>query len=198
MSRTIICAIIRSYKDFGSYVRRNRKLTILILLAIAEFVVFSILNTEAESRYLEYAESTMPEYSGLFTFIFFENLGTMLRMLAAGLIPLGLGSLFMTYLVIRNLTAAIKWFLLYIPPKEILLLLLPHSLLEIPAVIFTMMLSFYLSRESTILLYRLIFRREKLRQTDADLRTLCMTFVLGLLPGVLGAAVLECWPGGMM
>ena len=61
-----------------------------------------------------------------------------------------------------------------------------------------MMVSFYLSRESTILLYRLIFKREKLPQTAADLRTLCMMVVLGILPGVLGAAVLECWPGGMM
>lgn len=153
--------ILNIYKNIFSFLRSNRKLVFITLLFIAESIVFCLLNCEADiSRYMSYYNAARPQYSDLFSFILVKNMQTMLMTVLIGTIPLFIGTMFNSYLTVRSLTVVCKYAVAETSVVTVLASTLPHGAFEIPATIFSIILSAIISKEITLFLLSLIARKK--------------------------------------
>jgi len=181
------------YLEIWNYLRQNRWWCIVILIAIAEAIIYSVLNIEASDAYGTYAEAAMPAYSSLFAFILFENLKTAVKIVLVGIVPFCIFSFFITMSSIFGLVASFKLYCPALPPGAIAAASLPHAVVEVPAIIITILASFLLSKSVTFLLYWLIRRRPALTAFRKDLVHICRMVVFLIIPMILIAAVLEAF-----
>jgi len=174
-----------------SYLRKNWKWCLLTLLVIAEMLAFACLHTEAIDSYYQYMDETSVRYSSMFFFIFFENLKSLILTVAVGLIPLGLGSLFMIYSTVSGLSATAKWILQDVSGLNLFLSILPHGIFEIPSIILSMILSVFLSRAITVSIISLFRKRPVLAPLREDILAIVKTVVYVLIPLILIGAIVE-------
>ena len=152
---------LRIYKNIFSYLVANKKLIFITLLFIAESIVYCLINSEADiSSYLAYHDETRPQYGTLFSFILFENTQAMLPTIIMGTVPFFLGTLFCTYSTVHSLVIAFKYIISSLPIETILAGTLPHGIFEIPAIIFSMILSAIISKEITLAILSFITKKK--------------------------------------
>ena len=163
----------------------------IVLLLTIELFVFAVLHTEADSHYEQYLAETAGQYSGVFPFIFLENLQSMLIMILAGTVPAFLGSFFVTNQTISGLVATGKWILPEVGATRLVMCLLPHGIFEIPAICFTILLSVLWSRAVTLAIIRLIRRKPVIDRFREDTMGVLKSIVFILIPLVLIAAIVE-------
>lgn len=181
----------RQYRSIFSYLKSHWKVGGVVLLAMAEFLVFAVLNVEASGSYEQYVAETSVKYSGRFPFIFWENLESGLRLVLMGTVPLGLGTLFGAYATVAGLVSACKWLLPEIGGRTLLLCVLPHGMFEIPAICFSVLLSALWSRAVTAAIIRLLRREPAVRTLCEDGLSVLKSAAFVQIPLILIAAVIE-------
>ena len=181
------------YADIWHYWRSNRFWCLLCLLLVAETLVYACLNAQPTDAYADYLAQTQPRYSGLFPFIFTENLKALLMTVLVGLIPFGLGTFAAAYFTMEGLASAVKVLLLRMGGRELFFCTLPHGLFEGAALILALMLSGLLSKAVTAAFLRLFRRRPVLSQLKGDVRCIGSALIFILIPLILLAAAIETW-----
>ena len=161
------------------------------LLLIIETILYAWLNTPADFHYEQYVARTVGNYNCFFGFIFWENLKSSLSLILMGMIPLGLGVIFGTYLTARSLVAAIKWLLPEIGAGKMLLCLLPHGIFEVAAIFLSVFLAVLLSRTVTLSIARLARRKPVMKPLQEECQFLLKSVLLVLIPLLLLAAAME-------
>ncbi len=183
-------ALRSGYRMIVAYLRSNRKWCWMTVLALAEILVFACLHTDADHHYEIYLAETMGQYDALLGHIFWENLRTALMTVLIGSIPFGIGILFNSYFTCSGLVATAKLLLPRVGGMSLLLSVAPHGIFEIPAIVFSFILSVLWSRAITFVLLRL--RREK-SKLKTDCKFLFQAVVFVLIPLTLVAAVTETY-----
>ena len=184
----------RPSKRMVHYLARNYRLCIMVLLVIAEMIVYSAINAEPTIEgYMHYLNDTLPRYSSDFAFIFIENTKTSLRILLSGLIPFFAGTVFSSFSVIYSMTGGMKCFLQKLPPSIILKGTLPHGIFELLEILLSLLLSVLISKEVTMIIIARSqnSRTMKERTSGIGISFSCWLFIG--IPLLLLAALIETY-----
>ena len=138
----------------------NKILVCISCLVVIEIIIFYIVNGIPDDHYSAYVETTQNQYPNQFTFIFCENLKSVVAMIFVGAIPLYLGGLYGTMMSLSGLVLTFKYLLQRLPFHAIFLSILPHGVLEMTALLLSFILSNILSKEITIGLWQHITGRK--------------------------------------
>lgn len=178
-------------KSVFTYLKSRRFWCWLSLLLIAEMIVFAVLNTTPNDHYSQYVSESLGANESVFGFILLGNLRSSLILVLIGIIPLGLGTVFGTYMTVSGLVATVKWLLPEIGGSRLLLCVLPHGVFEILAICYSVLLSVLWSRAVTLAIIRLCRRKPVLAPLKEYGIFLLKSMVYVLIPLVLTAAVME-------
>ncbi len=183
--------MLNSYRSIFTYLHTNRKLCLITSLIVAELIVFAVLNTEADSSYIQHVADTKVAYNSDFAFILFGNLLAMLQMIAFGTLPLGIGTVFGAYSVMTGLIGTGKFILPQVGATNMLLCILPHGVFEFTAIFMSVFLSALCSKTLTCAVWHLIRRRPVIRPFLTDAVTILKSIVLVLVPLITFSAAIE-------
>ena len=161
------------------------------LLMVAEILVYTCLHAAPNRQYEQYVAETLPTYSSVFGFILLENLKSAVLLVAFGFVPCGLGILYGTYMTAYGLVATTKRLLPLVGVKRFLLGTLPHGILEIPAILFCVVLGVLLSKATTCMLLRRLKGVSKAHRYQRELCLIGKSVGLILVPLFTIAAVVE-------
>jgi len=193
MKDKIIRIIQRKYAEIKKYFTDNYRICLISLLIIVEIAVYSSLKAApAGEAYVNYVNEMVPEYSSEFSFIFFENCKTSLVLILAGLIPIFIGPLFASFAVIYPLAGMMKYLLKDLDYIIILKGTLPHGVMEIPAIILSIMVSVLISKEVTLSIYEFL-RDRTINQKMKNLLLLLLCWLLAIVPAFMLAAFVESY-----
>lgn len=185
------------YKEIGAYLKRNKRFPLIVAMVIVEVIVYSALKTPANTNYEEYVAESMPAYSNLFTFIFFENTKSTGKILLSGIVPACFGSLTVLCLTMLDLTATVKQLLLSYSPHMIFLSILPHGIFELSAMLGAVLFSSLLSKEITLAIAKVFVPKGwRLSKKISDQRikniaTIIKAWCLVIVPLLVVAAMIE-------
>jgi stage II sporulation protein M len=84
----------------------------------------------------------------------------MLPAIIMGTVPFFLGTLFCTYSTVHSLVIAFKYIISSLPIETILAGTIPHGIFEIPAIIFSMILSAIISKEITLAILSFVTKKK--------------------------------------
>ncbi len=161
--------ISKIYKTIFSYFRRDLKFILLALFMITVFIFFCAIRSEANiSQYLTVLETEHSLYESDFSFIFFENFKTLLATVLLGTVPCFMGTAIQLYLVTDLLASAFRYFLSSVSFGTLIAGTLPHGIFEIPAIVFSFLLSVIISKEITLCLFSAL-SKESFDNTDSFL-----------------------------
>ncbi len=179
------------YKSILSYLKSNRKLCLFVALGITEFFIFACLNTPPNNYYTEYVTGTAGAYNNAFSFVFFENLKTAIMTILWGTIPFGIFTLLGTFGVITTLVSTFKLLITEIIWWKLLVCMIPHGIIEIPAMCFSILLSVIWCMSITMAIIRLVRRKPVIEKLKTDCIFILESIIFVLVPMVLVAAIIE-------
>ena len=179
------------YQEVGRYLRSNRMWILAALLIVAEILVYACLHAAPNRQYEQYVAETLPTYSSVFGFILLENLKSAVGLVLLGFVPFGFGILYGTFMTAYGLVATTKQMLPLVGVKRFLLGTLPHGILEIPAILFCVVLGVLLSKATTCMLLRRLKGVPKAHRYQRDLCLIGKSVGLILVPLFTVAAVVE-------
>lgn len=172
-----------------AYLKSRRLWCWLSLLLLAELIVFAVLNTTPNDHYSQYVSESLGANESAFGFILLGNLKSSLVLL--GTIPLGLGTVFGTYMTVSGLISTVKWLQSEVGGLRMLLCVLSHGIFEILALYCSVLLSVLWSRAVTLEIIRLCKRKPSLTSIKEDGMFFLKSIVYVPIPLILIAAVME-------
>ena len=188
----------QQYHALFSYLWQKKNWVFLTLLWVVETGVLLWLRTEPNiTPYQNYVQETLPRYEStfrhesLFWFILLENTLSALRMVASGIVPLGLSTVFASFLTLRGLVQSTKVLTSQLGGWKVFLSILPHGIFEIPALLFSVLFAVLLTRAVTMTFFRLITRKPIIAPLKEDAIALLRGVVLMMLPLLLAGALVE-------
>ena len=174
-----------------TYLKSRRLWCWLTLLLLTELIIFAVLNTTPNDYYSQYVSESLGGNESVFGFILLGNLKSSLILVLLGTIPLGLGTVFGTYMTVSGLVATVKWLLPEVGGLRLLLCVLPHGVFEMSALCCSVLLSVLWSRAVTLTIVRLCLRKPVLAPLKEGGMFLLKSIVYVLIPLILIAAVME-------
>ena len=186
------------YKTLFSALWKQKNWCFLALLWVAEASVLLWLRTEPNiTPYQSYVQETLPRYEStfrhesLFWFILLENTLSALQMVASGIVPLGLSTVFASFLTLRGLVESAKALTIQFGGWKLFLSILPHGIFELPALFFSVLLAVLLTRAVTVIPFRILTKKPVLNPLKEELLTVLRGVVLVLIPLLFISAVVE-------
>lgn len=179
-----------------AYLKSRRLWCWLSLLLLAELIVLAVLNTTPNDHYSQYVSESLGANESAFGFILLGNLKSSLVLVLLGTIPLGLGTVFGTYMMVSGLAATAKWLLPEVGGSRLLLCVLPHGAFEMSALYCSVLLSVLWSRAVTMTIVRLCLRKPVLAPLKEDGMFLLKSIVYVVIPLILIVAVIEVTVSG--
>ena len=186
------------YKALFSALWKQKSWCFLALLWVAEASVLLWLRTEPNiTPYQSYVQETLPRYEStfrhesLFWFILLENTLSALQMVASGIVPLGLSTVFASFLTLRGLVESAKALTIQFGGWKLFLSILPHGIFELPALFFSVLLAVLLTRAVTVIPFRILTKKPVLNPLKEELLTVLRGVVLVLIPLLFISAVVE-------
>ena len=184
----------RVYAKCFRYLRQRWIWVMLAVLVFVELLVFHCLHAEPGlGTYREYVAQTLPQYPNEFLFLAVGNSKSALWTVLMGAIPFGAGVFFDVFLQIKSLTAIGKYLLGDLGTAAFLAGVLPHGVVEILAMIMSVVCGVLISRAVTKTLLSLVKGqgRSALAEGAEEVRCIVGTVLLVVLPLVLIGAVIE-------
>ena len=178
-------------KNSFIYLKFHRFWFCLTLLLLAELVAFAVLNTTPNDYYSQYVNKSLGANESVFALILLGNLRSSLVLVLLGTIPLGLGTIFGTYMTVSSLAATVKWLLPEVGGLRLFLCVLPHGVFEMLALYCSVLLSVLWSRAVTLTIVRLCRRKPLLAPLKEDGMFLLKSIMYVLIPLIVIAAVME-------
>ena len=165
------------------HLKKRLRFVIYTLMCVVELCVFCLVTPAS----FDVSSVSTLEKSGIFFQIFFGNLNASLFLISLGVIPLFLGVLFGSCFMARRLFWVGGLFVEKFGAWRVLLCVLPHALLEIPAMVFSVILGVLLSRA----LMCGVFTKAGRAELFSEVKQIAKDFLFLLLPLVLLGALLE-------
>lgn len=197
--KTIHRMVMYQYEEIWEFLNSNRGLLGLSLLFLAEAVIYHAFHAPADQHYETYVNRTLGLYPNMVTFIFFENLKSATRIIAAGLVPAFLGFVFSVIMTLEGLVITFKFLLLDFSACTIMLCVLPHGVFELTALVVSFILSGILSKEITCAFFlcwsgkvsTILGTQSNLWGVRRTIKVIINCWLLIIIPLILTGALIE-------
>ena len=182
----------RIYRGVWQYFKSNKKLCALVILLVAEVIVYSIINIEASDWYEGYVAEARNVYPNDFALIFVENTKTSLLTVAVGIVPFFLGCIMAVTQTVFGLAASFKYLMIEVPLTKIIVCIAPHGVFEITAMVLAVCISVILCKDLMKAVHGFAMHRENLfRGLGLAVVATVRAWLLVCAPLLLAGAVVE-------